>query len=97
FARACAPDATVTAVVIGGDTVPAIGGPDAIVHIQHPQLTDYAPEAWGDALHQLAIEKEPAAVVATGTDRGNEVLAHVAAIANEPFAANVITAASGTP
>jgi electron transfer flavoprotein alpha subunit len=92
FARAAVPDAPVTAVIIGGDTAPNIAGADAIRHVRHAELSDYAPEAWGDALHQLAVDVQPAAVVATGTERGNEVLAHVAAIADEPFAANTITA-----
>jgi electron transfer flavoprotein alpha subunit len=92
FARACVPDAPVTALIIGGDAPPAIGGADAIVHVRHAELTDYAPEAWGDALHELAAETQPAAIVAAGSDRGNEVLAHVAAFADAPFAANVIAA-----
>jgi electron transfer flavoprotein alpha subunit len=50
----------------------------------------YQPSAWGTALAQ-----EPAdAIVAAGTDRGNELLAHVAACLEQPFAANV-TAVDG--
>jgi electron transfer flavoprotein alpha subunit len=97
FARASLPDAPVAAVVIGNDAPLAIEGVDAIWHVQHAELTDYAPEAWGDALHQLAVHVGASAVVATGTERGNEVLAHVAAIADEPFAANVVNAAPGSP
>ena len=92
FARTCLPDATVVAVIIGGDAAPTVTGADSIRHIRHAELSDYAPEAWGDALHQLAVSVDPAAVVATGTERGNEVLAHAAAIADEPFAANVVAA-----
>ena len=97
FARACLPAAPVVAVIIGDAPAPAVTGADSIRHVRHPELSDYAPEAWGDALHQLAAELQPQAVVATGTDRGNEVLAHVAAIADEPFAANVVRAAPGSP
>ncbi|MCU1429635.1 MAG: electron transfer flavoprotein subunit alpha/FixB family protein [Actinomycetia bacterium] len=97
FARACLPDAAVAAVVIGGDTTPAVTGADTIWHVRHAELDDYAPEAWGDALHQLAAEVTPSAIVTTGTERGNEVLAHVAAIADEPFAANVVAATPGAP
>jgi electron transfer flavoprotein alpha subunit len=97
FARGLFADATVTAVVIGGDAPPALPGADAVVHVRHPELSDYAPEAWGDALHQLAADRQPSAIVATGTERGNEVLAHVAAIDDEPFAANVVTATPGDP
>jgi electron transfer flavoprotein alpha subunit len=97
FARACIPDATLAAVVIGGDVPPAVAGVDVTWHVRHAELDDYAPEAWGDALHQLAAEVSPSAIVATGTERGNEVLAHVAAIADEPFAANVVLAVPGSP
>jgi electron transfer flavoprotein alpha subunit len=97
FARACLPDAPVAAVVIGGDEPPAVTGAGTIWHVRHPELDDYAPEAWGDAVHQLAVDVMPAALVATGTERGNEVLAHVAAIADEPFAANVVHAEPGSP
>jgi electron transfer flavoprotein alpha subunit len=97
FARACLPDATVGAVVIGGDQPLEVAGADAVFHARHDVLADYAPEAWGDALHQLAVAQSAAAVVATGTERGNEVLAHVAALADEPFAANVVEATAGDP
>jgi electron transfer flavoprotein alpha subunit len=97
FARACLPNAPVAGVVIGGDESPTVVGADTIWHVRHPELGDYAPEAWGDALHQLAVAIDAAAVVATGTERGNEVLAHVAAIADEPFAANVVRATPGSP
>jgi electron transfer flavoprotein alpha subunit len=96
FARSLS-DAAVAAVVIGGDVPPVVGGVDAVWHVRHGELDDYAPEAWGDALHQLAAEVKASAVVATGTERGNEVLAHVAAIADEPFAANVVEATAGSP
>jgi len=39
----------------------------------------YAPEAWAKGLLQLIEAKGPKAVVAAGTDRGNELLAHVGA------------------
>jgi electron transfer flavoprotein alpha subunit len=96
FAHAVLPDAAVAAVVIGGDA-PKIAGVDAVWHVRHDELYDYAPEAWGDALHQLATEVSAAAIVSAGTERGNEVLAHVAAIADEPFAANVVAATPGAP
>ena len=97
FARACMPSATLAAVVIGADGPTAIAGVDSVWQVRHPELSDYAPEAWGDALHQLAGEVAPGAIIATGTERGNEVLAHVAAIADEPFAANVVHTVPGTP
>jgi electron transfer flavoprotein alpha subunit len=58
--------------------------------VVHPLLGDYAPEAWAQAI----IELEPEVVVAPGTDRGHEVLAHVAARLGVPLAANVVAAAA---
>lgn len=57
--------------------------------IRHDLLTDYAPAAWAEALVQLIAQEMPAAVVAPGSDRGNEVLAHVAALTDLPMVANV--------
>jgi electron transfer flavoprotein alpha subunit len=46
----------------------------------------YAPAAWAAAVIEAAGEAD---VVGPGSDRGNEVLAHVAAQLDLPFAANV--------
>ena len=85
---------SITAVIIGAEADSLAAGLGAhgaglSVLVHHPELTDYAPEAWGDVVAQLIDLRAPVAVVATGTDRGNEVLAHAAAIADLPFAANV--------
>lgn len=69
-----------------------------VVHqVHHEILTDYGPEAWGDAVAQLALAEGATSVVAGGTDRGNEVLAHVAALMDQPFAANCLEVTPGTP
>jgi electron transfer flavoprotein alpha subunit len=47
----------------------------------------YAPAAWAQAIVEAANGAE--AIVAAGSDRGNELLAHVAARLDQPFAANV--------
>ncbi len=61
------------------------------VHIaEHEQLSTYAPAAWAACLDQLADRISPNAVVAAGTNRGNEVLSHLAARRDLPFAANCI-------
>jgi electron transfer flavoprotein alpha subunit len=52
----------------------------------------YAPAAWAAAL--VAASDGVDAIVAAGSDRGNELLAHVAARLDQPFAANV-TAVDG--
>ena len=51
----------------------------------------YAPLAWAKALLELASTISAAAVVAPGTDRGNEVLAHAGALSGAPVAANCIS------
>ena len=54
----------------------------------HECLTDYGPEIWGEAVKQIANENAAKIIVSCGTDRGNEVLAHVAARLEMPFLAN---------
>jgi electron transfer flavoprotein alpha subunit len=61
----------------------------------HGGLGDYAPAAWGRSIAELASSLGPAAVLAAGTDRGNEVMAHAAAMTSFPMAANVVTAEPG--
>ena len=56
--------------------------------VVHDRLDEYAPEAWAQAI----VELDPDVVVAPGTDRGHEVLAHVAARLGAPLAANVVEA-----
>ncbi len=57
--------------------------------IEHAMLTDYAPAAIGEALAQLVGAEMPAAVMAAGTERGNEVMAHLGALLDLPLAANI--------
>jgi electron transfer flavoprotein alpha subunit len=61
------------------------------VHQVHDDLLgDYGPEAWGDVVAQAVATLNPSMVLATGTDRGNEVMAHAAARLDLPMVANVI-------
>jgi electron transfer flavoprotein alpha subunit len=92
----------VEGVLIGSgaeSVVPGLTGSSiAKVHvIGHEQLTDFAPEAWGDSLAQLVVVSGAKVVITTGTDRGNEVIAHLSAILDQPMVANVMTADPGTP
>jgi electron transfer flavoprotein alpha subunit len=57
----------------------------------------YSPDGSATALAKLIRERTPAVVVAPGTDRGNEVLAHVAAQLDLPMAANCVSATTGEP
>jgi electron transfer flavoprotein alpha subunit len=71
-----------------GDEVEAVGIDD---------LQGYSPDAWATALAGVTGERTPTVVVAPGTERGNEVLAHVAAMLDQPMAANCTAATSGDP
>jgi electron transfer flavoprotein alpha subunit len=61
----------------------------AVQHVvTHEGLDDYSPQGWGEALTQLVRIREPSAVITTGTERGNEVMAHAGAIMGLPMVAN---------
>ena len=61
------------------------------------RLAAYAPGAWAQSALDLVDRLEPSAVVAAGTNRGNEVMSHVAARRDLPFAANCTTVGGGFP
>ncbi|NND73906.1 MAG: electron transfer flavoprotein subunit alpha/FixB family protein, partial [Ilumatobacter sp.] len=56
---------------------------------------DYGPEAYGATLAAAVGALSPTAIVACGTDRGNEVLAHAAAELDLPFVANCTDVRAG--
>jgi electron transfer flavoprotein alpha subunit len=57
----------------------------------------YAPAAWAQTLVELAEQRGASAITAAGTERGNEILAHVAAKLDQPLAANCVSVAPGDP
>lgn len=59
-------------------------------------LDDYAADGWAEALWQLVTALRPAGVLAAGTQRGNEVLAGLAARAGLPLATGCV-ALAGAP
>jgi len=86
-------DPSIGAVVFADSAgVPAAAlagyGVTGVYVIEPGSLDGYAPQAWARALAGLAAETGATAVLAAGTDRGNEVLAHVGAITGLPMAAN---------
>ena len=106
FARQLAgyPGQTVAAALFGDpDAVPAealsgYGVSDAYaIRSQTKALSGYAPQAWARALAGLSAELPATAVVAAGTDRGQEVLAHLGAITGLPMAANCVSATADGP
>jgi electron transfer flavoprotein alpha subunit len=52
------------------------------------RLAAYAPGAWARCVTDVVERGRPGAVVAAGSNRGNELLGHVAARLDLPFAAN---------
>ncbi len=70
-------------------------GVDAVAHVTHDRLDAYAPAAWAESICQLVDEREPPAVVGPGSDRGNEVLAHVGTRLDQPMAANCTAVEAG--
>jgi electron transfer flavoprotein alpha subunit len=101
-AASVVPAGAVVAVVFGpADSVPigdlsAYGVADAYA-VESPRLAGYAPQAWARALAGLAARLSATAVVAAGTDRGSEVMAHLGAITGLPMAANCVSAAAAGP
>jgi electron transfer flavoprotein alpha subunit len=87
------------AVVIGASESDAAGLGAHGVSVTHiAQGADvYAPAAWAQSVVELAGTLSPAAVVGPGTDRGNEVLAHMAAKTDLPMAANCVSVTLGEP
>jgi electron transfer flavoprotein alpha subunit len=72
-------------------------GAAAIHQVHHDLLADYGPEAWGESVAQAVRALSPDAVLACGTDRGNEVLAQAAARLDLPFVANCNEVTPGDP
>jgi electron transfer flavoprotein alpha subunit len=102
LARDIAAGEPVEAVLVGdgGREASALLGAYGVAraHVaEHERLGPYAPGAWATSLVELMYRLEPSAVVAAGTARGNEVLAHVAARKDLPFAANCTQVSGDAP
>ena len=100
FARGYAGGEPVEAVMAGpgaADAAPALGEHGVgTVHIAELD-GGFAPYAHARAVAELVERLSPAAVVAAGSDRGNEILAHAAVMTDGALAANCITATPGDP
>jgi electron transfer flavoprotein alpha subunit len=100
FARGLAGGDGVAALLIGAgaeDAAPALA--EHGVATAHVAALDggFAPQAYGRAVAQLAGRLSAGAIVAAGTDAGNEVLAHAAVMTDGALAANCVAAAAGDP
>ena len=88
------------ALLVGDGARDASGGLGAhgvaTAHVaEDERLSAYAPGAWARCVTEVIERTQPAAVVAAGTNRGNEVLAHVGARLDLPFSANCTAVAGG--
>lgn len=93
-------DTELQAALIGSDDdaiVAAAGefGADTVHTCTHDILSDYGPDAFGAVVTQMIDSLSPDVVLAGGSDRGNEVMAHVAAQADAPFVANCVDVTPG--
>jgi electron transfer flavoprotein alpha subunit len=94
------PDAALAAPTsseVSDSPVSATLGAHGVSDIYEISVDGYAPQAWGRALTGLIEETGAGAVLAAGTDHGNEVLAHVGAITGLPMAANVLSVTPASP
>ena len=85
----------VDALLIGADAAAladecAAHGASTVHHVADPALTDYGPDAYGVVVAGAVGALSPTAIVASGSDRGNEVLAYAAAELDLPFVANCL-------
>ena len=100
FARGLGP---VQAVVIGsepGDTLLAQLGQHGVekVHVaKDERLAAYSAAAWAAVLVEVVSSTSAAVVLASGSPRGNEVLAHVAVRCEVAMAANVVVVDGSQP
>ncbi len=98
FARAYAAGEPVHAVAVGLEPR-GLGahGVTRLLVAEHEAFGSYAPAAVARAVVEAIERVSPAAVVAGGSEAGNEVMAHVAARLDLPLAANCVAAAPGAP
>ena len=83
----------------GADAAAGLGAHGVTsVHVaEDERLGAYAPGAWARCVTDVAARLEPSAIVAPGSNGGNEVMAHVAARLQLPFAANCTRVEAGEP
>jgi len=81
------------------DALTALGpaGVDLGWAVQHRSLDTYAPAAWARSIGQLAADTGADVILAPGSQRGNEVMAHAGAQLGQPMAANCVAVGSVDP
>jgi electron transfer flavoprotein alpha subunit len=95
-------DGPVQALAVGqaGESLAPVLGEHgvSVLHVAEGHVFEsYAPAAVARAVTELVGRLSPTVVVAAGSERGNEVLARVAALLDQPFAANCVHVTPGEP
>lgn len=72
-------------------------GVAAVHHAEDERLAAYGGAAWAAAVVDIVKAQSPSMLMAAGTARGNEVMAHVSARLDVDMAANVVELDSVTP
>ena len=87
---------SVDAIATSADVAAGLAGHGVeTLHVaEGDTFASYAPQAIAEAVVELAGRLGATMVVGPGTERGNEVFAHVAALLDQPLAANCVTAAT---
>lgn len=68
------------------------------LHVAHDErLNEYSPTAYAASIVTLSAELKPFAVLAAASERGNEIMAHVAARMSLPMATNCVGFNAGEP
>ncbi len=103
LARSFAGDGPVHALIVGPDGAAAaamLGSQGvSVAHVANHEALGvvFAPDAWAATLAEVAERLAARAVFAAGTERGNEVMARLAARTGLPLAANCLAVAAGPP
>ena len=87
----------VHALIVGSDEGAGELGVDVVHVARHDGLTGFAPDAHARICADVADRIGATAILAAGTERGNDVMARVAARIGEPLAANCIAVSPGQP
>lgn len=90
---------TLEAVIIGKEGIALAQevnkyGISKIHLVVHERLEDYSSAAWASSLDQVARALAAEAILAGGSERGNEVMAHLAARLDLPLATHCVTVES---
>jgi electron transfer flavoprotein alpha subunit len=100
FARTLGDDVIALTIGDAADPLATVLGEHGALEVHqahHELLGDYNPEAWGDVVAAATRFLDPSFVVASGTDVGNEVLAHAASVLDLPMVANCLAVEAADP